>query len=226
MPTDWPLEFSAEIQTNLTWRLTGEGGHPVRGKMFYKWSSRALRVDHGAGNFECEHFYHTAHPCSLIHLPSGTYRLLKAPPAGEPECCLDLPQIAAPPPDWATRGSPSDAGTTMLPYTYGQGEGFQYLDTGNCTDRLAGDNSGCHSYYEKLPGAAPLLFTFPANGGLQDWYWLPHTRVVNASLPDSLFTLPIGCMNKTCPKSSDGARRGASALPMAVVALGALGGRT
>ena len=50
-PPPWPLKFSVNITTNRTWRLLPPS-HPVAGKMYYNWGLQALRVDHGAGNFE------------------------------------------------------------------------------------------------------------------------------------------------------------------------------
>jgi hypothetical protein len=45
--------------------------------------------------FECEHFYGTQGPCSLVFNAEGMYALF---PNGS--CCFDLPGIGAPPRDW------------------------------------------------------------------------------------------------------------------------------
>jgi len=206
----WPTKFSVNITTNHTWRVGHSDKPPfaVSGKVFYNWALQALRVDHGAGNFECRHFYAEPNGCSLIHLPSGTYRLLQDPPPGQPPCCLDpfLAEIHAPPPDWAVEGSPTTGVTTTLPYTGYQGLEYLYPSTGNYTNRTEGDNSGCHTYVARTDGS-PLLFSFPANFGFQDWYFLAHTWTVDpASMPDRLFQLPAGCLDKRCPKSSHAGR--------------------
>jgi hypothetical protein len=183
-PTNWPDTFQVDITTNHSWCLAADPGRAapcantgtlrgINGTLYYDWTQKAQRVDHGAGNYECERFYHTDGPCSLVMNPTGTYRILQDPlPAGQPDCCLDIPTIFSPPPDWATNGDPYfDGSGVTVPYTEAVGEKFLYLSTGTCNARTAGNNSGCHSYYEQASAAAPrpLLFTFPANTGLQDW---------------------------------------------------------
>jgi len=218
-PEDWPAIFTVQIMTNLSWAVEPDLRHAVRGNLSYDWTQRAQRVDHGAGNFECAHFYKSASGCSLIMNPNGTYRLLPQPlPAGEPECCLDIPTISALPPDWATKGSPTSAGSIVtVPYVDEMTSEYQYPQSGLCNVRGSGDDSGCHSYYE-IEGmgytATPILFTFPANFGWQDWYFLDRTMAVNlAPLPSKLFDLPPGCATTVCPKPSVHRRGAVHAMP-------------
>ena len=39
----------------------------------YSWAHRAQRVDHGAGAYECSHFYHTSGACTMVFTPAGLY---------------------------------------------------------------------------------------------------------------------------------------------------------
>ena len=66
-------------------------------------------------------------------------------------------------------------------------------------------DSGCHSYLQVTNDVywdgRPLLFTFPANLGLQDWHFQPETEK-GQGVEASMFVLPDGCESITCPKSS------------------------
>ncbi len=210
-PAAWPTRFQANITTNHTWRRAGAAGPgarrrprdglAVRGRMYYDWTGRrALRVDHGAGNFECVHFYNSGLPCTVLHLPDGMYRMLQSPlPPGQPACCLDLPHIGAPPPNWAAAADPVAAGDCVVPVTGQHAHCFEYPASGPCTqDRTSHNNSGCHSY--AASGASPAMFTFPANDGLQDWYWIGGTTTFD-NVSASLFSLPSGCAGTLCPKN-------------------------
>jgi hypothetical protein len=223
-PQDWPGMFQIDITTNHSWIVDDStpSSDWVNGTLYYDWTTQSQRVNHGAGNLECKHFYKTDLPCSLLMNPNGTYRILQHPlPPGQPECCLDIPTIPAPPPNWATKGQPTDAGSQVtVPYTGLATEKFLFKATGTCNDRQTGNNSGCHSYYEVLETTdmypTPGLFTFPAGGGLQDWYFLADTMKVNASFPESIFALPSGCANRACPKTSAD-QRTSSVMPWASV---------
>ena len=218
-PEEWPVIFTVSILTNLSWQVEPDLRHAALGNVSYDWTQQAQRVDHGAGNFECAHFYKSTSGCSLIMNSNGTYRLLPQPvPAGEPECCLDIPTIFAPPPNWAANGSPTSGGVDVLvPYVGDSTLAFLYPESGKCNVRGSGNNSGCHSYYD-IEGigytAQPILFTFPANFGLQDWYFLRTTMAVQlAPLPKSRFELPAGCATTLCPKSSARSRGTRHAMP-------------
>ena len=66
--------------------------------------------------------------------------------------------------------------------------------------KLAGPK-GCHIYDEVDNNAGtPLVFTFPAHEGRQDYHFDPTSLAVGTQDP-SLFLLPDGCENNLCKPS-------------------------
>lgn len=78
---------------------------------------------------------------------------------------------------------------------------WSWPSTGNCTIQGKAQDSGCHQYYERVADGAPILFSFPAASGHQDFYFLPHTMKV-APLTPSLVAIPHGCDSLACPTGS------------------------
>ena len=133
IPKPFPDIFQIDFVTNITWvdhnnnrnvRHGKDSKFPnettIPGRLFYDWTNMRQRIDHGPGSYECTHFYEHDGPCSLIFLPDlGMYRILKDHDATTThnkstgmfspsfECCLDIPNIGTPPPDWAQLGNPT-----------------------------------------------------------------------------------------------------------------------
>ena len=87
-PTLWPEKFSINFVSNIT---TDELAStvPITGIMYYDWSKKTQRIDHGAGSYECVNFYNSSLACTLYFTPEGLYRVLAMPlPEGQEECCL------------------------------------------------------------------------------------------------------------------------------------------
>lgn len=193
-PKDWPDSFSVSFVSNIT--LQEGVGTPVGGYMYYDWTNgNVQRVDHEAGAVECVEFYGTTGPCKLFFTPKGLYRTLQAPmPEGLPECCLDLADIHASPPDWASTGNPTFAGVVNDPYTGGQTLKWMY-DNLPVTGRRLGDKEP-HLYYETVAkremGRLPLIFTFPGKDGIQDYHFDTSSLKIEPQDP-SLFELPLNC---------------------------------
>jgi hypothetical protein len=115
-------EIDNSKPTNSTW---------IPGRLYYDWTRKMQRIDHGPGSYECVHFYHYDGPCSLVFIPDwGMYRILlpKEPTSFKEilhgdkieilndsqetsspsfDCCLDIPNIGTPPPRWAEQGNPT-----------------------------------------------------------------------------------------------------------------------
>ena len=152
IPKPFPDIFQIDFVTNITWvdnnvskkkkrrRNVRHGKaqkfsskETIPGRLFYDWTNRRQRIDHGPGSYECTHFYDHDGPCSLVFLPDlGMYRILKGSNTNDDQstaisspafdCCLDIPNIGMPPPDWATLGNPTYNGvvydTFSKIYTY------------------------------------------------------------------------------------------------------------
>jgi len=134
IPKPFPDIFQIDFVTNVTWvdnnvsKKTRSVRHwksakssnetTIPGRLFYDWTNMKQRIDHGPGSYECTHFYDHNGPCSLIFLPDlGMYRILKGSDTNDDQsteisspsfdCCLDIPNIGMPPPDWAVLGNPT-----------------------------------------------------------------------------------------------------------------------
>ena len=226
-PTPWPMVFSAAFLSNISWSNPDWSG-AVNGLVQYDYNLQAQRITHAKGATECTKFYHTS-PCTLLTNKQGLYRFLPDPPPGQPPCCLDMPSIHTPPPTWAQKGKPTDAGLGRVEQRSGSAASahiWEYPYTGHggkCAPlNHTTPDSGCHSYYEVSEDAhippsdvgLPALFTFPAAEGRQDWYYDVKSMSTEA-LPASLFDVPASCVNLACPKS---APRGVRGLPGVAVA--------
>lgn len=194
MPVDWPTQYTIQFKSNITTEVT----MPVMATdntMYYDATVKLQRVDHGAGSYECYRFYNSELPCTIWFTPQGLYRQLTAPlPEGQPDCCLDMPEIKASAPNWAvsTDPLPTFYGTDNDLYSGVLSDHWKYEATDPSTQK------GCHEYRQVhgdtgLAGR-PLLFTFPVSDGTQDYHFDPSSMVLGA--PDaSLMALPAGCNN-------------------------------
>lgn len=206
------MSFSIKFSANLSWAAPYDEASQLPSFLRYDYSLRAQRVDHLKGGTECSKFYNSPTGCSLLMMADGLYRILPKPlPPGQPECCLDMPAIHSPPPAWANANGTVYAGAADLPYGPNRAAvAWQYPFTGTCNPRGTGATSGCHSYYEVAPGSKlsgrPALFTFPANGGRQDWYFDAASLAVGPVTGDA-FVLPAGCAETRCPKPAGGVAR-------------------
>ena len=172
---------------------------PIDGVMYYNWNEKMQRVDHGGGSYECVHFYGTNEDCSIYFTPDGLYRVLSAPlPEGQEECCLDMVDIHATPPDWAITTNPTYNGIVLDEYSNVLTHKYTFDADGSDTP---------HMYYEaasaspSAPDGAPVKFTFPVDDGRQDFRYDPKSMKVEPQ-DASLFVLPDGCQNKLCDTPS------------------------
>ena len=141
-------------------------------------------------------------------------------------CCLDLPSVGAPPPTWAADAHPTyngivhDAYTGEFGYqwTFDHTSIFLYNQLTSLTPLIGSFSSSSHHTLRQVawsrPGDvarppsqslfAPLVFTFPAADGLQDFHYQLDTLVVGPlDDNDNLFTLPDGCEFSPCPRRED-----------------------
>ena len=217
VPTAWPEEFSIDFYTNVNTTLPpDEQGDFINGKMYYNWPLRAQRVDHDEGNAECVNFYNSKLGCSLYFLPEGLYRVLEEPlPPNQPKCCLDMDSIHASPPDWAAEDE-EFLGIVNEPYSGYFAYKFDFVPESTNLNKYhlqktiskfgkaAIVSSKYHEYYQVAPlqnyETRPLLFTFPAHDGVQDFHFLPETMDI-VPQDKALFDLPKGCKNVKCPSS-------------------------
>jgi hypothetical protein len=195
VPTPYPSQFQINFVTNVT-TDSGDGDVPVSGQLAYDWNRRLQRIDHGAGAYECVHFYGTDEPCSLLFNRAGMYRLLEADDSVVPSCCLDLEGIGPPPANWAQgangtfNGLVYDlvSGLTAFQWTFDRLQLSPTVGTSNfhVTREVAlGEYSG-----------RPLTFTFPGSGR-QDYHF--DVQSMRVGQPDpSHFVLPDGCADRLC----------------------------
>jgi hypothetical protein len=115
-PTPYPISFRIPFFTNVS--DDSDDRATVSGMLYYDWTIRSQRVDHGAGSYECVHFYNALdEPCSLFFTPSGMYRVLPDNNKTTLPCCLDLPDIGAPAPTWAESANGSYHGMVYEEYS-------------------------------------------------------------------------------------------------------------
>ena len=206
VPVDWPSQFTIQFASNVTTAATPPV-FPTANTMWYDFNIKKQRVDHGAGSYECVKFYNSDLPCTIWFTPDGLYRQLAAPfPAGQPECCLDMPEIKASPPDWARKTDPLPTfkGVDTDIYSGMKNNHWIFLATDPTTQK------GAHEYKQVEGDSAlsgrPLVFTFPVQDGMQDYLFDPKS-MVNGPPDASLFTLPASCTNVDgsplrCPQNS------------------------
>jgi hypothetical protein len=213
-PYSYPNAFIIQFVTNVT---KDNAIHPIHGTLYYDWSIPAQRIDHAAGSYECAHFYNiTDQPCSLVFLESGMYRLLRSGNTNDKDCCLDLPGIGAPPPNWASASNNNLSSSTYNGLVYdrfSQRSAHMWsfdknvtllkMDKSSPLEQVGGDiRYDYHTMrqvadYGKYYGR-PLLFTFPGKAqGRQDFHYQVETMVIGPQHP-LLFQLPHGCANKAC----------------------------
>jgi hypothetical protein len=238
LPTPYPMSFSIEFSTNLTDTTdididsndeTRRG--PIAGKLFYDWSIQKQRIDHGPGSYECQHFYNTSKArCSLIFVnPIGMYRLLllddeqqqddnepdavPAAAAAAAECCLDLPAVGTPSPNWAQQanGTFNGAHLDLVSHQWAFQWTFDHLSPPPILSRSAASmNHSFHTMREvafskdNSYSGRPLTFTFPGPAnGRQDYHFNVQTMIVgphhNAS---ALFHIPHDCILRPCQQTT------------------------
>jgi len=176
----------------------------VNASLIYDTTSQ--KIVHGPGTLECMKFYNTNDACSLISNSNGTYRTLQHPVETQEPCCLDpfLAQIHSPPRDWASRGDVTYLGTVIEDYSKELAHHWGWPSTGNCTKQGTSSDSGCHQYFERVSDGLPILFSFPAGRGLQDFHFLPGTMKVGpVQKPD----VAPKCQALQCPKSAAASSR-------------------
>jgi hypothetical protein len=230
IPSPYPVAFQVDFVTNISNTNTEQTPlqrfrFAINGTLYYDWTQWAQRIDHEAGSFECVQFYQTQGECSLLFLREGMYRIF--PDKNVPttsststrhsniDCCLDLPNIGAPPPDWASR----------VPSTY---KGWVWDDIGKVLAKewwfenvysmadeswpayphFGSDNNVTLPFHttrqvavgQDIPEGLPVVFTFPGRAeGRQDMHYLLHTVKTGLPTNSSLFELPKGCRNRRCP---------------------------
>lgn len=177
--------------------LTGDPAQPasqfVHGRMLYSWPQRRQRVDHGAGNYECEHFYRTGGPCSLFFTLGDMY----ASVADTGRCCLDL----------------HNAGTPFRNWTYAVtyvGEDTVRGEPAHHWRALA----GVHEYWSASTAGPryglPLKFSFP--NALQAYYFDLDSMQVGP-VPPAELRLPSPACAQACNNGTAAVSAAVAATP-------------
>lgn len=200
VPVPWQNQFSVSFLSNITTTDDSTSAIPIKNTMYYDWDLEMQRVDHGGGSYECVRFYNSNFPCTIWFTPQGLYRQLSEPlPEGQPECCLDMPDIKTTPPNWATSTDPlptylvtdKEKFSGMLSHLWSFITGEPNPSRAPHEYRQVGDESDLHG--------RPLLFTFPVDDGRQDYHFDPSSLIVGK--PDSsLFDLPSSCKENDGPR--------------------------
>jgi len=228
LPTPYPQAFSISFATNVTESSSnGENRYAaaLQGeRLFYDWTLRRQRIDHAPGSYECVHFYQTNQACTLLFLPEGMYRIIHNTTATNTtsrnsnrsttkECCLDLPGVGTPPPDWASMANPTfdgivlDEYSRMLAYQFtfdnlSATHGFSLFVEQQRRNMRRQQHSNYHTSREVARAGAfrgrPLLFSFPGTG-VQDYHYNVSSMKIEPQSP-ILFGLPDGCKNRLCPQ--------------------------
>lgn len=202
-PAPYPDRFTIAFVTNITSGLQDEPDHPIAGTLYYDWNLQSQRMDHGAGSYECLRFYQTTAPCSLIFVPGGgMYRILHDDNNNQPTCCLDLPHVGTPPPDWAQQANPTWKGVVHDEYSgrFANQWTFDRLDPPVRNLDAAPDHSNFHTIRHVATSLsfAPLVFSFPGKAqGRQDFHYRLETLTLGPPDP-KLFELPDGCQSVVC----------------------------
>lgn len=200
-----------DFVTNVSW-THGSFIATVSGRVEYDWRLQSQRIEHGPGNIECVKFYQAHTSCTLLTNADGLYRLLPDPAPNQSACCLDMPSIHTPPPEWAAAGSRDGGRLNLALLRGGRVLAQDWLYPSTCRPNrtcavLNGSSSdadsGCHQYMEGAPespaAGLPLLFSFPAASGRQDWYFEPNSMDTTPIDP-ARFALPAGCAKRRCRK--------------------------
>mmetsp|Transcript_6504 Transcript_6504/g.11961 ORF Transcript_6504/g.11961 Transcript_6504/m.11961 type:complete len:353 (-) Transcript_6504:614-1672(-) len=235
VPKPYPTTFHIQFVTNITScnnskTISSSGGdndndnscYPINGTLYYDWSQRAQRIDHDPGSYECVRFYNTTGGCTLLFLIDGMYRILRpvddtvddskdedmtASSKTTIDCCLDLPNVGPPPPDWASQAPSTWRGVIWDEYgqVLAKEWWFDRFEFASATTKNSGayyrpdcdtDDSLTALQFHTVRQVAfdppnrgtgyeaglPVVFTFPGKAnGRQDMHYLFHT--MNHSLP-------------------------------------------
>jgi hypothetical protein len=243
IPNPYPITFEIQFVTNITTSPSLSQNYdynrqqrqqqqpteeyPIHGTLYYDWTKRVQRIDHDPGSYECMTYYGTSSKCILLFIEEGMYRILP-PSTGDlnnrddddddgVDCCLDLPNVGTPPPDWASK-VPSTWKEVVWD-DYDQVLASEWWFDQFPLDYRGKTNSNSDSTVASLPfhtlrqvafdrygddglkhavGGRPVVFTFPGKAdGRQDMHYL--YRTMKEQVPDSsLFDLPDGCRHKRC----------------------------
>eukprot|EP01006_Ploeotia_vitrea_P023326 TRINITY_DN55762_c0_g1_i1.p1 TRINITY_DN55762_c0_g1~~TRINITY_DN55762_c0_g1_i1.p1 ORF type:complete len:198 (-),score=81.87 TRINITY_DN55762_c0_g1_i1:48-641(-) len=162
----WPLAFSVSFTTN---------NGTVGGKLYYDWALKAQRIDHDAGNYECQHFYNTTGPCSEVFNSDTMFTLIHDTGL----CCTDLRGVGVVAPDWF--------------------DGAAYLGVEQIGQYKCDHWKKMHEFWTQVDSGLPCRFGFPGHAdGLQDFYF-DIESLVEARQPTSLFALAPACKSTQCP---------------------------
>jgi len=210
-PTPFPLQFTIDFVTNLT---ATESSLPISGRLYYDWTTKRQRVDHGPGSYECWHFYNvTDQPCTLMFNRKGMYRVLHHQNNDNMNdnkpCCLDLPNIGPPPPNWAYNGTFNGLVYDHVSRNFAYQWTFDSNNTSDAADteaEAAPPYDTMHHTVQELAFGTfkgrPLTFTFPGKAkGRQDYHFLPATMHIGA-IDDSIYQLQQGCENLLCDEGT------------------------
>lgn len=200
LPTIWPEQFQMDFVTNITHTDKESNAVPIKATMWYDWTIKTQRIDHGGGGYECLNFYNSTLPCSLYMTPKGLYRVLSLPlPPNQDECCLDMDSIHASPPDWMISTNPTFNGQVTDVYT---SEKAMHWSFPTPESNLQDDPKKLPHMYEEIASGekyetTPLLFTFPVDNGRQDYHF-DITSMKVGPIDSMLLQLPEGCAEKMC----------------------------
>ena len=219
LPVPYPESFSITFHTNITTKVDDNinnttTNYPVTGKLYYDWTRQRQRIDHAPGSYECQHFYHTHHACSLLFIENkGMYRITHSSSANGRPCCLDLAHVGVPPPDWAALAKPTFNGVVHDAYS-GRSAfqwTFDHLDPSPFHYDSSRGGYSISNYHTVRQVAtrdddddkfAPLVFTFPGKAdGRQDFHYQIETLVIGPQDP-SMFQIPDGCESIVCDKAT------------------------
>lgn len=241
VPVPFPATFLIDFVTNITWSSDDINNNEqddwmISGRLYYDWTQKIQRIDHGPGSYECLHFYDYHGPCSLVFIPGwGMYRILLPSTTSMNQsfslspslsCCLDIPNIGAPPPDWAEQGNPTYNGivwdsfsnSSAHEWIYDQvltqhQQNLSYMlgpvrrrEVTRMMDTTTSPAEQYHTTRQAVGGTykgRPLLFTFPSANGTQDYHYRAETMIEMDVMDASIFSLPDGCQTQFCKCDDD-----------------------
>ena len=224
LPQPYPDSFSISFVTNIARNENDDSieatddsnnDNPLPGTLYYDWTSHSQRIDHAAGSYECQRFYHWPRACSLIFRSDGEglYRLLLYPNQDDddivPDCCLDLTGLGPPRPNWAAEAHPTYTGVVQDAWSGLPSHEwiFDRLDPplldGSLDENSSFLRSPASKYHSlrQAVGAtsfAPLVFGFPGKaGGRQDFHYQLDSLQIGPQHAQ-LFEIPKGCEKRLC----------------------------
>lgn len=129
------------------------------------------------------------------------YRILHKDITQEEDCCLDLPQIGPPPPDWARNGTFDGLVWDPVSQIWSYQWTFDHVTITSLEESNSLAASQFHTAQEIAFGpyqGYPLTFSFPgAANGRQDYHFLPGTMRIGP-VRQYIFDLPVGCEHVLC----------------------------